>query len=184
MSPLLAGVIGSGSKIDDLVAGFAATQHERGWWIRGLVQESRETGHRRAISLVDLDNGGRYPITHDLGQGSVACKLDAAGLAEASSVMRRIAAEGADLAIFNRFSSQEIAGRGLAAEMLTLAMQGIPLLTIVPERHLQAWQHFTGGLSVELAPTRSALERWFYAIQPVRICLSEADQPRRHALGT
>ena len=73
------------------------------------------------VVLIDLENEQRYPITQDLGPGSAACALDPGLMADAAQVMRRIADEGADLAIFNRFGALEAEGGGLAAEMLEAA---------------------------------------------------------------
>ena len=78
--------------------------------------------------------------------------------------MRRIAVEGADLAVFNRFGALEAEGGGLAAEMLELMSRGQPVLVIVGERHLDAWRNFTGGLASELPATTDALNRWFREI--------------------
>ena len=64
---------------------------------------------------------------------------------EPEQMLRRIAGEGADLAIFNRFAAMEAGGDGLAAEMLEVMSGDIPVLTVVPPKHLAAWRHFTGG---------------------------------------
>lgn len=148
--------------VDDLVAGFALSLIDRGWWVRGLVQEMHDGIHGGVFSLVDLDNGKSYPITQNLGKFSSACRLDPAGIAAASGVMQRIADEGADLAIFNRFSGLEAEGGGFSAEMLSIMSLEIPTLTIVPERHLTVWRRFTGGLATELEDSRNALENWFF----------------------
>ena len=148
--------------VDDLVAGFALSLINRGWWVRGLVQEIHDGIHDGVFSLVDLGNGESYPITQNLGKLSSACRLDPAGIAAASGVMQRIADEGADLAIFNRFSGLEAEGEGFSAEMLSIMSREIPTLTIVPERHPAAWRRFTGGLAVELEDSRSELESWFF----------------------
>jgi len=153
---------------DEIVAGFAVSQINRGRRISGLVQEIRSSHRTKQITLVDLDDGCIYPISQDLGTHSVSCRLDPCGIAEATIVMRRIALHGADLAIFNRYSALEAKGGGFAAEMLDLMARRIPVLTIVPRQHLEAWRKFTGGLSVEMAPSRPVLEKWFADIcQPL-----------------
>ncbi|UCV09409.1 DUF2478 domain-containing protein [Dechloromonas denitrificans] len=149
--------------IDDLVAGFAISLINRGWRVRGLVQEMHQGRHGCAFSLVDLDDGKLYPITHDLGQHSTSCRLDTAGIAEASVVLRRIAEGGADLAVFNRFSGLEARGEGFSVEMLEIMSREIPCLCVVPEKHLAPWRQFTGGLAIELEGNRAALESWFFA---------------------
>ena len=149
--------------VDELIASFARSLTERGWRVRGLLQEICETGEACSISLIDLAQGTRYPISQELGKFSTSCRVDPVGIAEASAVMRRAASEGADLVIFNRFAGLEAIGQGLAAEMLTIMADGIPLLTIVSPKHFAAWQNFTGGLYTELDPRLDALESWFLA---------------------
>ena len=146
---------------DALLAGFAADRRRAGRRIRGLRQEMRDCDNGCQVVLVDLDDGSLYPITQDLGAGSESCALDPGLLAEASVVLRRIAAEGAELAVFNRYSNLEAEGGGFAAEMLDLMSRGIPVLTIVPERRLADWHRFTGGFAVDLPVDRAALDAWF-----------------------
>ncbi len=59
----------------------------------------------------------------------------------------------------------EAAGDGLAAEMLALMSGDIPVLTVVQQKHLAAWRHFTGGLAAELPAERPALDGWFRALR-------------------
>ncbi len=146
---------------DELVAGFAIGQINRGRHVRGLVQETYATHRSRLLRLVDLETGQLYPISEFLGTHSVSCQLRTDYVAEATAVLRRIALHGADLAICNRFSKLEAHGGGFRDEMLDLMQRHIPLLTIVPPPHLEAWRDFTGGLAAELPPERSALEAWF-----------------------
>lgn len=155
-----------GADVDALVADFARSLIERGWRVRGLVQEVLQEESGCTVSLVDLENGEVRPITQSLGTLSTSCCLDPSAIAEASVVLRRIIDEGADLAIFNRFSKLEAGGSGFQAEMLALMAEGIPSLTIVPEKHLAVWREFTGGFASEIQSSREALERWFESTEP------------------
>ncbi|MCR6629382.1 MAG: DUF2478 domain-containing protein [Magnetospirillum sp.] len=96
-----------------------------------------------------------------MGPGSQSCALDPAALAEASGAVRRAVAAGADLVLINKFSKAEKAGHGLAAEMLAVMAEGIPLLTAVPDEALVEWTGFTGGGATLLAPDIQALRRWW-----------------------
>ncbi len=154
----------AGQNADRLLRQFVDELRQQGHRVRGLLQEMCPDEAGCKFSLVDIESGARYPISQNLGSQSTACVLDPAGIAEASGVMRRIADEGAELAIFNRFSGLEADGDGFAAEMLDLMSAGIPVLTIVNSRHLAAWRHFTGGLAVELPTDQPALARWFAAL--------------------
>ena len=163
-APRIAAVVPNGAAdIDATVSGFAHDLIARGWRVRGLLQEFEAAGPNCEVTLVDLSDGTRYGISQRLGSESTACRLDPGALAEASVVMRRIAGEGADLAIFNRFAAMEAGGDGLAAEMLEVMSSDIPVLTVVQPKHLAAWRHFTGGLAAELEPRREALDSWFFA---------------------
>lgn len=162
MDVAVAAVVSAYSReADACVAGFAARLRAQGHDVRGLAQIYEDCENGCQITLVDLASGKRYPITQDLGAGSDACRLDTALLAEATAVMRDALRDGCALVIFNRFGSLEAAGEGFCAEMLALMTHGIPVLAIVPERHLPIWREFTGGLAVELPPDIDALQRWF-----------------------
>lgn len=164
--PRIAAVVPNGTAdIDSLMSAFAHDLIAQGWRVCGLIQEFMADGPNCEVTLVDLSAGTRYGISQRLGSQSTACRLDPGALAEASVVMRRIADEGADLAIFNRFAAMEAAGDGLAAEMLALMSGDIPVLTIVQQKHLAAWRHFTGGLAAELPAERPALDGWFRALR-------------------
>ena len=157
---------GDGVDVDRLLTDFALSLKERGWRVRGLVQSNSECGDgcARSMTLVDVDGNERYAISQNLGPGSVSCCIDAGGVAEACVVLRRALAEGADLVVANRFGGLEAAGGGFAAELLALMAEGVPLLTVVADKHLEAWRHFTGDTSVLLPPRREALEAWFAAL--------------------
>jgi len=162
--PVIAAIVTRASgEANRLIADFAVRHQAAGWRIRGLIQEQPACDDGCRIFVVDLDDGTRYPITQDLGPGAESCGLDPSLIAEASRVMRRIESEGADLAVFNRFGGLEADGGGFAAEMLNLMAGGIPVLAIVPDRHLAQWREFTGGLSAELPPSAAALDAWFFA---------------------
>jgi hypothetical protein len=150
-----------GTRVDGILGEFITKLQARGLRVRGLLQEACPESWGCKFSLSDIETGQRYPISQNLGSQSTACSLDAAGIADATQVMRRIAAEGADLAVFNRFSGLEAEGEGFAAEMLQVMSQGIPVITIVQSPNLPAWRHFTGGMACELSPDLAGLERWF-----------------------
>lgn len=163
--PIAALVTRSSCEADQLIADFSRQQIAAGRRIRGLRQTLEACDNSGCmVVLIDLENEQRYPITQDLGPGSAACGLDPGLMADAAQVMRRIADEGADLAIFNRFGALEAEGGGLAAEMLDLMSRGQPVLVIVGERHLPAWRSFTGGLACELPASAEAVNRWFQAV--------------------
>ncbi|NTV70381.1 MAG: DUF2478 domain-containing protein [Azonexaceae bacterium] len=146
---------------DRVLHTFISHLQQRGLRVRGLAQEMCQTDNGCSISLVDLEDGQRYGISQNLGRQSASCSVNPQGLAEASIVLRLIADEGADLAVFNRFSGMEAGGEGFAAEMLDIMSRGIPTIVIVREKWLPVWRRFTGGLACELRPDVKALDAWF-----------------------
>ena len=146
---------------DDLLRALAQTLTQQGWRVRGVVQ-AKALGHAGScdLSLVDLSDGDIYPISQYLGSASTSCCLDLGGLVEASAVLRRITPANTDLAIVSRFAGLEASGQGFAAELLQLMGDGIPVLTVVHAKHLDAWRHFTGDSAHLLPPEAEALEDW------------------------
>lgn len=153
---------------DDLLADFAADLLRSEWRVRGLVQQFHDGRVKSSTMLVDLGDGRRFPLFQNLGAGSASCSLDQTSVAAASIALRRAIGDQADLAVANRFGALEAGGGGLAAEMLAVMSEEIPLLTVVSELFLDDWRHFTGGIGTELAPQRDALDVWFAALQVTR----------------
>lgn len=166
MPTIAALVPADGEYADRVLHAFIAGLQRDGLRVRGLAQELCQTDNGCSVSLIDLENGQRYGISQNLGRLSESCTVDPQGLAEASIVLRRIAEEGADLAVFNRFSGMEAGGEGFANEMLEIMSCGIPTIVIVREKWLPAWREFTGGLACELRPDAVALAAWFAAARP------------------
>lgn len=149
---------------DRLLDSFVREQQAAGWHIGGLLQEACPGNGACAYRLRDLQNGDYYLISQDLGPHSTACRIDLGALADAAQVMRRLADNRADLAVFNRFAKLEAYGRGFASEMLALMQTDMAVLTIVPEEYLPAWREFTGGLAAELEAEPAALADWFAGV--------------------
>ncbi|KAF0223660.1 MAG: hypothetical protein FD176_1686 [Rhodospirillaceae bacterium] len=154
MRPIAAILADSGPM--DLLSTFARHLTARGVRVRGLIQQ-----HDPDMQLVDVHSGRTYAITQNLGPDSEACRIDPAGFAEASMVLRAALAEPADLVIVNRFGKLEACGAGLAAEMLAVMAEGVPLLTTLHAEVLEQWRHFTGDAGVLLPADLDALHRWW-----------------------
>lgn len=148
---------------DALLADFAFRLRRNGWRVSGLVQQ--DTGGGKAgTMLVDIEEGTCFHLFQNLGPASTSCSVDSGNVAAAGAVLRRALNDGADLAIANRFGALEAHGGGLAAEMLALMSDGVPLITVVSEDYLMDWRWFTGKAGVELPPCLPALEDWFSGI--------------------
>ncbi len=167
-SPLTIAAIvyaGHGSS-NQLLADFARHLQASGWRVRGVIQDHLppDRGVKWQKVLVDLDDNRQFPISQRLGPGSVSCSIDPGGVAAASIALRRGLNEDTDIAVANRFGELEANGGGLAAEMLALMENRVPLLTMVSEKYLDDWRRFTGGAATELPAQREALESWFAAL--------------------
>ena len=104
----------------------------------------------------------------------MACKLDPAGLAEASIVVSRAATEDVSLIIVNKFSKQEAGGHGLRSELAEAIIAGGPVLTAVPEKCFDAWKEFTGDRGTTLFCSRHVVEEWWREVSVRRAGAREA----------
>ena len=136
--------------VDALLAEVAEAQRSRGRRVRGLLMAPAASGGDCLVEmvLVDVDKRDGYLVSQPLGRDSKACRADPQGFARASMVLRSAAAEEPDLVVCNRFGNLERQGQGFASELLSLMARGVPLLTVVSTRHLDAWAEFTGGATV------------------------------------
>lgn len=146
---------------DTLLASVVDAQRRAGRRVSGLVQRRRGVRPDCAADmiLVDVDTGDEYLASQALGSGSTSCRVDPHAFAHASRVLRAIGEPAPDLVVCNRFGSLERQGQGFAGEMLALMARGLPLITVVSTRHLEAWADFTGGARV-LPADAAAVVAW------------------------
>jgi len=156
--------------IDALLADFASARLREGDRIGGVVQRNLkdDAGRPNGMLVIDLLTGRDISICQPLGTGATACKLDPAGLAEASLAISRAVAEDTALIIVNKFSKQEAAGHGLRSELAEAIIAGGPVLTAVPEKCLDAWREFTGDLGTTLLCARHVVDEWWREVSSRR----------------
>jgi molybdate transport system ATP-binding protein len=149
--------------VDTLLADFACDLARNGTPIGGIVQRNLRDVAGKKIGMEALDLLGERPISicQALGSGAMACKLDASGLAEAAMAVSRAISEDVALIVINKFSKQEAAGQGLRDEFAEAIMAGVPVLTAVPEKCLDAWKTFTGDRGTTLLCARHVVEGWW-----------------------
>ena len=149
--------------VDALLADFASARLRDGERIGGVVQRNLkdEAGRSSGMHVIDLSTGRSISICQPLGSGATACKLDPAGLAEASIAVSRAVTADAELVIVNKFSKQEAAGHGLRSEIAEAIVAGLPVLTAVPEKCLDAWREFTGDRGTILLCAPHVVEEWW-----------------------
>jgi hypothetical protein len=162
--PWVAAIANDGSlDVDGLLERVVAVECAAGRRVHGLLMTypAAREGCECDMVLRDVVSDRRYPVSQALGPGATGCRADTAGFADASAALRRVLADpraDVDLVVCNRFGSLESQGGGFAAELLELMAAGIPLLTVVSDRHREAWRHFTGGarlLPADLAAVRA-----------------------------
>jgi len=149
--------------VDLLLAEFASARLRDGERIGGVVQRNfkDDAGRSNGMLVIDLLTGREISICQPLGRGATACKLDPAGLAEASLAVSRAIAEDAALIIVNKFSKQEASGHGLRSELAEAIIAGGPVLTAVPEKCIDAWKEFTGDRGTTLLCAPRVVEEWW-----------------------
>lgn len=165
MSALAAIVFDRDDEPDALVGAIVSGVRESGARVGGLLQEFAAGAEERHDALVrDLETGELLPIMQDLGALSEGCRIDPAAMANAATMLARARNSKPALLVVNRFGRLESEGGGLIQEIGAAVAEGTPLLICVPERFLDAWNAFAGGLDVQLKPTRAAIEDWWASV--------------------
>ena len=149
--------------VDSLLAGLAGDLLREGHKIGGIVRcnDKGKCGPQNLMQTIDLMTGNMIQICQNLGPGSMSCKLDSAGLADAAIAISRAVAKDVELVIVNKLSKWEVAGQGFRAEIADAIVAGLPVLTAVPERFLDAWHEFTGGFGTTLLCDRWVIDDWW-----------------------
>ncbi len=157
-----------GHRADELISEFVSDLIKDGVRIGGLIQNNLcdEDGEPAGIELVDIQTRDTYRISQELGKGSASCMVDPAGLAEATKVLREARDKGVKLLVISRFSGLEAEGKGLIDDLMSAVSDGVPVLIVVSQRHLEAWNEATGELSSLLRPIKADLISWWQSLQP------------------
>lgn len=150
-------------QVDTLIAGLVAQLRGAGHRVLGIMKEppvENPGSCDQDMILIDIAQGDRYNISQNLGTCSEGCKLNPEAVTAASVVLRRAIAAKPDLIIVNRFGKLEMIGDGFHAEILAVIEAGIPVITAVSTDHYSAWEEFTGGCAVKLAPEPAEVAAW------------------------
>ena len=157
--------------MDLLLQQLAEALKARGVTCAGVVQSNVDCGPERKcdMDLTVLHSGEVLRISQSLGIGARGCRLDPDALEHAVAATAE-ALSDADMLLVNKFGKHEAQGRGfrpLIGEAMALEL---PVLCGLNGANLPAFQEFTGGLAVEVAPDLEALTAWAEAqiSQPAR----------------
>ncbi|NVK17347.1 MAG: DUF2478 domain-containing protein [Methylocystaceae bacterium] len=144
---------------------FAENLVNRGWHVAGLVQEQAydSDGQKIGLDAIDIRTGQHLPLSRpskeDLETGS--CGFDVRLLSETTRVLRAAMDAPADLLVIEKFGEREQDGRGLADEIVSAAMAGIPTLVAVPSSALEVWNEFSGRLGSLIPHDITSLANWW-----------------------
>jgi uncharacterized protein DUF2478 len=136
------------------IAGVLAEGH-------GLPDRACNAGYLRTVS-----GGERFAMFQDLGSGSTACHLEAAGVVEAAERVRDDIAAGCDLVVLSKFGKLEAAGGGLRNAFTAAIETGVPVLTSVSPAFDTPWRELVSPLYSVLAADAAALDDWWRAVRP------------------
>jgi hypothetical protein len=160
-TPIAALPADNSAEVQALMRRFAEYLVGEGMRVGGVTQTRDDGAGRGRIVLRDVQSGAHYPISQDLGPGSVACNLDTSELALACAAVERAARAGAGLIVISKFAKQE-AGRGGLCDAFRAAMSArIPVVTAVSPYFRDEWRVFAGPLAEDVAPDLDALIDWW-----------------------
>ncbi|GGF68878.1 hypothetical protein GCM10007301_30690 [Azorhizobium oxalatiphilum] len=147
---------------DALLEGVARHLHARGHDVAAYVHRhaSDDDACCDSIAVEEIFSGLRWLITQSLGSGSQACRLDPHGLADVAAHAMEALDRGPDLVILNRFGKSEAEGQGMRDVLARGCAAGIPMLTVLKQEHLGAWDAFTDGMAQVIPAHPEAVLGW------------------------
>ncbi len=162
----------SSTRIQSILADFAARRQAQGLRIAGAVETASECGASGCgtAALRDLSTGALFPISQNLGSGSTACNLDPRGLADACAAVERAIDWGVDIVVLSKFGKQEAARGGLSDAFRAAFAADIPIVTAVSPAIMQDWLGFVGGYCAFVDVGTGSLEDWWLRRARAMIC--------------
>ncbi|MES2667112.1 MAG: DUF2478 domain-containing protein [Pseudomonadota bacterium] len=149
---------------DLLISAVAARLQALGWPLAGAVQQNRgDDPALCTMELVVLQAGHRICISQQLGTGSRGCRLDSAALEQAVGLVEGALHHSPRLLILNKFGKAESEGRGFRPLIGRALGAGIPVLTGVNARNIEAFQDFAQGMGQALPPDKARILDWCHA---------------------
>ena len=150
-------------EIDRLLAETAEVLARQQIYAAGIVKDltydsAFENGCDMKVRV--LPDGPVIKITQDLGDGSDACRLDPAAIADAVAQVESGDLSQAQLFILNKFGPEEAAGRGFRGVISRAMELGIPVLVGVGSASREDFDEFTEGLAEPLPADTDAISAW------------------------
>jgi nucleoside-triphosphatase THEP1 len=132
----------------------------------GIVQINTEceSGGPCDMDVQVLPDGSVIRISQSLGRGAQGCRLDSQALEEAAGQVAASLERGADLMIINKFGKSEAQGDGFRSVIAEAIARDVPVLVGLNAANEAAFETFSGGLAVKLAPETVMLSNWIRAV--------------------
>lgn len=160
-SPIAAVVGISSNLVQPLFVDAIQTWSASGVRVAGLIEEINRLADRTCSAgmLRVIGSDDRHSIFLDVPPAGTSCHIDASGAGAASSdILKRL--DACDLLVLSKFGKLEAAGGGLRPAFDAAIRSGIPVLTAVSEKHVEAWRSYAPSAK-DLAPTAGALVHWW-----------------------
>jgi hypothetical protein len=150
-------------EVQSLLARFSERRAREGLRVAGVVEIANETPNSacRTLALREIGTAAVFPIVQDLGRGSVACNLDADGLAAACASVLRSIERGADAVVLSKFGKLESGGGGLLDCFAAAAGAGVPCVAGVSPPLAAAFAEWAGDFLAWVEPGDDAVEAWW-----------------------
>ena len=158
-------VTADGSAGAAILGAAAARLRLAGVPVAGALQRdgAAADGGRTEMDLHLLDGTAVVRISQRLGPRSRGCRLDPDGLERAVGLVAAAIARKPALLVVNKFGRQEAEGRGFRPLIGETVAAGLPVLTAVHPRMLDAFDAFAGELGVRLPEDADAVVSWALA---------------------
>lgn len=150
-------------EVDRIFSELADDLRSKGKRLAGVVKDQsyqmiHENGCDMKVRV--LPGGSVIKITQDLGNGSDACRLDPAAIAEAVRQVECSDFKGVDLFLLNKFGPEEAAGRGFCNAIGKAMEHNIPVLVGVGPYNTQAFKSFAGSLARPVPADLNRIKIW------------------------
>lgn len=148
---------------DYLLSSVVTRLSDDGIYVLGALRVLAHNGEKQECesTLKLLPDGPDVRITQDLGPESTACRMDASALEHAVGIATsRLAAEGADLIVLNKFGLREAEGHGFRSLIAEAIERGVPVLLGLSNTHRAAFEQFADGMATTLPADEDALVSW------------------------
>ena len=168
LAPLAFVQTGRAGVTDALLCQFVEELVGRGVRVCGSVQRNPlRAGAERCDMIVTAHPSGKeFKISEDRGPGAKGCRLDAGALELAVADVEAALGRGADIVVINKFGKHEAEGRGFCQVIGHALAADMPVLVAVNAPHREAFQTFSDGHALEIAPDLDALMGWAAQLVP------------------